>query len=236
MSWDWMTDEFEIPMHIVKLWGPQRISVGFCLKDPRTAKAIRERDPCIFDQLNDLLCNWDERCAIWNLTETEMYVSQGPGLGLKAAGEIASGLSLIIHGGLADKGIKRRAHKLLIDVMIFSGQGWEIPSGQVKVDYTRANKILVESDYSPLRFYMTKKHFPQSTSGGIYLLWRESVLEYVGETINLRKRFYRHKVNEDGNHLIGVSFSNKSKANLQRTEEKLIRGLHPLVNIQRRGA
>lgn len=205
---------------------------GFCLDDPEVAQAIQSRDHRILDALIECLSQWDELCAIqWSkdgLFWDTGYNCKGPADHLEWW---ERNLRLIIDGELAEEWQRTKAREALIELLIKRGTGVSIPSENIKVDCTQLNLLLAQYDCDLPDFYVSSRYLPKKASG-VYLLWRENELDYIGRSINVRGRLDgEHKVYHKDEHLIGlISIPEKRKQKV--VEIALIGALHPAQNNQ----
>jgi len=205
---------------------------GFRLDDPEIAQAIRSKDPRILETLKECLDHWEEICAImWagdDLFWDVVYNKRGP----KEHVEWWEGcLQVIAKSDMVSDVHKEKAQKALIELAIERGEGHSLPLEEIEIDCTKINDLLAQFDLPSLIFYESNLQLPGQT-GGIYLLWDNDILEYIGRSIDVRQRLRGgHRVYRHGQHLIGLIPINSTQKQ-KVVEVALIGVLHPIYNNQ----
>jgi hypothetical protein len=209
--------------------GARKEFAGFCLWDAEIVHAIRSKDPRILDALNDCLDEWEELCGMmWSNDEVFWNLDMDRELSDPLADWWERCLEAIAQSDSASEVKRKRARKVLVDLSIRTGD-FSLLAEDVGIDCTEVNALLSHYDCLPPKFYERLEYLPPAP--GVYLLWKDKGLDYIGQSVNIKKRLAHHRVYEKDEHLIGlVQISPKEKREV--VEIALIGALHPAQNIK----
>lgn len=203
--------------------------IGFCLWNPEIVHAIRTRDVQILEILNDCLDQWEELCGImWSGDEVFWNIDVYTDMPEHLKNWRKRCLEAIAESDSTSEFDKQRAREILIEWYI-QEQDFSLSAEDVEIDCTQINALLSHYDCATPEFYKYVENLPSAS--GVYLLWRDKNLEYIGHSANVRKRLGRHRIYEKNNHIIGlIPIDEKEKREV--VEIVLIGALHPTQNIK----
>lgn len=209
--------------------GARKEFAGFCLWDAEIIHAIRSRDPRILDALNDCLDEWEELCGtMWSSDEVFWNLDLDRELPEPLMDWWKRCLEAIAQSDSLNEAKKERARKTLVELSVQAGD-FSLSAENVGIDCTKINALLSHYDCLPPEFYERLEYLPPSP--GIYLLWKDRELHYIGQSANIKKRLARHRVYEKDEHLIGfVPVGPREKREV--VEIALIGALHPAQNVK----
>lgn len=209
--------------------GARREFAGFCLWDPEVVHAIRSRDSRILDVLNDCLDEWEELCAtMWSNDEVFWNLGIDMDMPEPLIDWWKRCLEAIAQSDSASEYDKGRARKILVELSVQAG-GLGLSAEDVEIDCTQINALLSHYDCSPPEFYEYLESLPPSP--GIYLLWKDKNLDYIGQSADIKKRLGKHHVYEKDEHTIGL-IRIEPREKREVVEVALIGALHPTQNVK----
>jgi len=161
---------------------------GFRLDDPEIVQAIRFKDPRILETLNECLDHWEEICAVMSAGDglfwDVVYNKRGPREHVQWWERC---LQVIIKSEMASEAQKEKAQEALIELAVERGEGYSLPIEEIDIDCAKLNGLLAQFDCPNPNFYESDLYLPRQVKG-VYLLWNDDILEYIGRSVNIFHR------------------------------------------------
>lgn len=203
--------------------------VCFFIEDPDTSKAIQDNNQSILEILNFILDSKDEVWLTGKYSDSHNNRAWDIPRSKDKREKLKEEMSILLKSNFAENWQRRWAKEILEKITI-EEEGIPLPKDCVpNIDNGISTLLKMNNCQSGIQFYRTVDDVPKN-SPGIYLLYKDQLLDYIGEATNIKNRLIRsHNVYNKANHIIGI-ISIKSKKKRKAIEIAMIGALSPEEN------